>query len=81
MGERCYVYIILCFFALHGLVKGYEAEGHNGKKKYQPFTEEPCLSILATDLMTYHGKLILLHKGKVSQFHYANTFQMLEHLL
>ena len=81
MAERYNVYIILCFSALHGSVKGYEVEGHNGKNKYQLFTEEPCLTILATDLMTYHGKLIQLHIGKVSQFHYANTFQILEHLL
>ena len=56
MTERRCLYIIMCFYALHHLVKGFEIEGHDGNKKHQLFTKEPCLSILATDLESYRGK-------------------------
>ena len=56
MAERRSLCIIVCFFAFHGSAKGFEVEGHDGNKNNQLFTQEQCLTILATDLETFDGK-------------------------
>ena len=50
------LYIIVSLFALHGSVKGFEKEGQYGNKINQIFTQQQCLTILATDLETFDGK-------------------------
>ena len=71
MAERYCLNLIVCFFLLHGLVKGFEVEWHDGNKDHQLFTQEPaCVSILATNLETYHGKLLyLLNRLSMGSFY------------
>ena len=79
MGERHSLYIIVCFFALHGSAKGFDVEGQYGNKNNQLFTHEQCLTILATDLETYTG-MIEFHFYCYISVVFKTFFQMLEHL-
>ena len=57
MAERYCLNLIVYFFLLHGLVEGFEVVWHDGNKDHHFFTEEQaCVSILATNSETYHGK-------------------------
>ena len=49
--------IIVCFFLLHGVVMGFEVEGHTGIKGNPIFADKPCVSIFVTDLEIYQGNL------------------------
>ena len=49
--------IIVCFFLLHGVVIGFEVEGHTGIKGKPIFADNPCVSIFVTDSEIYQGKL------------------------
>ena len=55
MAERRSVCIIVCFFALHGSAEGFGVEGQSLNHINKLFTQEQCLTILATDLETYNG--------------------------
>ena len=55
MAERRSLFTIVSFFLFHGLLKEFEVESHVGNRGHQPYTEESCVSILATDLEIYQG--------------------------
>ena len=82
MAERRSLCIMICFFAFHGSAKGFEVEGHDGNKTNHIFTQEQCLTILATDLETYKGilfKILNLYFHSYI-FYIHHNFQILEHL-
>ena len=57
MAKRHDLLIIVCIFTLHGLTKAFELEGYDGNIKHKLFTEESCLSIVATEMETYQGDI------------------------
>ena len=80
MAERHSLYIIVCLFALHCFVSGFEVEGEDGIKRHQLSNDKPCVSILATDMEMYEGKLLNLQTYHFHWISFLRTFQTLEHL-